>query len=181
MQKFISLLRGINVGGHRKIRMADLKTMFVNLGFKTPITYIQSGNIIFDSEIDDVEIIESLISKAILDTFGYQVPVLVKTSSDFEFIVSNNPYYSDLVDTKKLHFTFLSRIPSSTEVKSLEQTDFGVDKFKIIGDIIYLRIESPYHKTKLSNLFFEKQLKVSTTTRNWNTSNRLAGLLKKES
>jgi len=179
MQKFVSLLRGINVGSHRKIRMADLKTMFTNIGFNNPVTYIQSGNVIFDSEINDVEIIESLISKAILDTFGYQVPVLVKTSSDFDSIITNNPFYSGSVDTKKLHFTFLSRVPSSTDVKNVDLTDFGVDKFKIIRDMIYLYIESPYHKTKLSNLFFEKQLKVSTTTRNWNTSNKLVALLKK--
>jgi len=125
MQKFVSLLRGINVGGHRKIRMADLKTMFTNIGLNNPVTYIQSGNVIFDSEINDVEIIELLISKAILDTFGHQVPVLVKTSSNFDSIINNNPFYSDSVDTQKLHFSFLSRVPDDLDVKKVEVTEFG--------------------------------------------------------
>jgi len=64
-------------------------------------------------------------------------------------------------------------------VENVELTDFGVDKFKIIRDTVYLCIENSYHKTKLSNLFFEKQLNVSTTTRNWNTANKLVVLLKK--
>jgi len=135
--------------------MAELKAMFSTIGFKNPITYIQSGNVIFDSEIEDVEIIESLISKAILNTFGHEVPVLVKKSSDFDSIIDSNPFYSDSVDTKQLHFTFLNRIPSSVDVENVELTDFGVDKFKIIRDTVYLCIENSYHKTKYQIYFLK--------------------------
>lgn len=179
MIKLIVLLRGINVGGHRKILMADLKTMCLNIGFKNPITYIQSGNLIVESDVEDLEKVKLLLTESILNTFGHQVPVLVKTVSEYEEILRNNPFYSDTIDPKQLHITFLSHPPDSEDVSKIEPTDFGIDKFKIVGDVVYLYIQTPYHKTKLSNVFFEKKLGVSTTTRNWKTSNKLLSLLNK--
>jgi len=176
MKQYISLLRGINVGGHRRIIMADLKAMCIKIGFKNPMTYIQSGNISFESKLSDIEKIESLMSKAILKTFGHEVPVLVKSISEFNSILKNNPFLTETIDTKKLHITFLSSVPSLTDLNNLNTLRFENDSFIVNKDVIYLNIENPYHKTKLSNQFFEKKLNVSMTTRNWKTANKIVEL-----
>lgn len=173
MQLYVALLRGINVGGHKRVLMADLKKVFVKIGLKNPITYIQSGNVIFESNHEDYKKIELLISKGILTTFGYNVPVMVRKVSELEDIINKCPFYSKLINTKQLHITFLNEMPSQADVLTIQSAVVGHDKFIVDGQSIYICIEGAYHKTKLSNQFFEKKLKVSTTTRNWKTLNKL--------
>ncbi len=176
MQKYISFLRGINVGGHRRILMTELKAMFIEVGFENPKTYIQSGNVIFESSLIDSKEIEESISKAILSKFGHEVPVSVRTVEDLRKTITDNPFYSDSIDTKKLHIMFLSDIPLKKDILTTQNVNFGSDQFLIQGNRIYLFIENQYHKTKLSNLFFEKKLKISTTTRNWKTVKKMLEL-----
>jgi uncharacterized protein (DUF1697 family) len=153
--------------------MADLKGMFINNVLNNPVTYIQSGNVIFESEFSDCKKNEIRISKAILNTFGYDVTVIVKTASELSSIINNNPFLSDLVDPKQLHVTFLGGLPTETDVLSIESLAKGNDKFLIDRQTTYVNTQGAYHKTKLSNQFFEKKLKVSTTTRNWKTTIKL--------
>ena len=179
MQKFIALLRGINVGGHRKILMADLKELFVEMNLNNAVTYIQSGNVIFESENSNCSELELIISKAILNTFGYTVPVIVKTLLELESILNDNPFCTGMVDQKKLHVTFMNTTPLQEDIKNVQNVDFGEDKFLIRKNVIFIYVEGAYHKTKISNQFFEKKLKVSTTTRNWKTTNKLLELASK--
>jgi len=173
MKKYISLLRGINVGGHKKIRMADLKAMFIKCGYENPITYIQSGNVVFESKESNQSVIEKQISSSILETFGFEVPVIIRTVEELKSAVKNNPFHSESVDEKKLHITFLEKSPDNETIVKIENTILKNDKFKIVGKEVYVYVEGSYYKTKISNQFFEKQLKVSTTTRNWRTVNKL--------
>lgn len=176
MNKFISILRGINVGGNRKILMADLKTLYLKLNLNNPITYIQSGNVIFESEDGSLQNIENKISQGIKGKFGFDVPVIVRSVDDFNKVVKVNPFFTEAEDIKSFHVTFLSKTPTKADVKALEKINFGKDQFKIIGKEMHLFIKVPYHKSKLSNQMVEKQLKCSATTRNWRTVNKLIAL-----
>ena len=175
MQNFISILRGINVGGQKKILMSDLKVLYQSLQFKDVETYIQSGNVVFksDTKFSDTEMAKE-IEKAIEKKYGFQVPVIIRRKKELQNIISDNPFLKDKnIDTKKLHVTFLSNLPDKTNIESIGNIDFLPDQFIIKGKEIYLHIPESYGETKLSNNFFEKKLKVSATTRNWNTVNKL--------
>ena len=175
MQTFISILRGINVSGQKKILMADLKALYEKLKLKEVITYIQSGNVVFktDEKISDREFAEK-IEKAIFKKYDFHVPVIIRNEDEIKKIIAANDFVKEKnIDLKRLHVTFLSEIPSKTNVESIENIDFSPEKFIIKGKEIYLHIPVSYGETKLSNNFFEKKLKVTATTRNWNTVNKL--------
>jgi uncharacterized protein (DUF1697 family) len=175
MQTFISILRGINVSGQKKIRMVDLKKLYESLGFSDVKTYIQSGNVIFksDSNISDIQFAKK-IEKAISEQYLFEVPVIIRTSKELEKIILDNPFMKEKnIDVKKLHTTFLSETPGKEKAALIKEADFLPDRFEIKGKEIYLHIPGSYGETKLSNKFFESKLKVSATTRNWNTVNKL--------
>lgn len=175
MQTFISILRGINVSGQRKILMADLKTLYEKLKFKEVTTYIQSGNVVFKSEEKwkDFELAQK-IESAIYKKYNFQVPVIIRSKEELKKIISSNPFLKEKnIDVKKLHVTFLSEIPAKTNVENIGDIDFYPDTFILNGKEIYLHIPVSYGETKLSNIFFENKLKVKATTRNWNTVNKL--------
>lgn len=176
MTTYISILRGINVSGHKLIKMEALRKMYSDLGFSDVRSYIQSGNIIFSYKNSETDSLEKKISKKINDTFGFDVPVLVKEISEFKKILNNNPFlkYKKTEDISKLHVTFLSAEPLKENTEKIKDGDYGPDEFAVAGDIIYLFIPDKYGNTKLSNTFFEKKLNVSATTRNWKTVNELA-------
>ena len=175
MQNYISILRSINVSGQKKILMSDLKALYESLLFEDVITYIQSGNVIFKGEgKSSDEAIAKKIEKAIDKKYGFRVPVIIRRKKELQGIISNNPFLKDKdIDIKRLHVTFLSGTPDTANIESIENIDFSPDRFIIKGKEIYLHIPVSYGETKLSNNFFEKKLKVSATTRNWNTVNKL--------
>ena len=92
MNKKIAILRGINVGGKRKILMKDLKLLCEKLGFDQIETYIQSGNILFNSDKDNSEL-EKVLYEAIKDKYGFQVPVIVRNSKELKVQVTKNPFF----------------------------------------------------------------------------------------
>lgn len=175
MQTFISILRGINVSGQKKILMADLKSLYENLKFKDVKTYIQSGNVVFksDEKLSDIDLarkIEITINKK----YNFHVPIIIRSKEELGKIILSNPFLKEKnLDVKKLHVTFLSQIPAKKSVESMKEINYSPDQFIISGKEIYLHIPESYGETKLSNNFFEKKLKVSATTRNWNTVNKL--------
>lgn len=175
METCISILRGINVSGQKKILMADLKEIYTKLGFKDPKTYIQSGNIVFKSgkKLSETEVAQK-IEKAIEEKYNFRVPVIIRTLPQIKKIIAANPFLQEKdIDLKKTHVTFLSEIPTKENLRNLESIAFPPDEFIIQGKEIYLYIPESYGETKLSNSYFEKKLKVTATTRNWNTVNTL--------
>ncbi|WP_041649705.1 DUF1697 domain-containing protein [Marivirga tractuosa] len=170
METKIAILRGINVGGKRKILMADLKTLMQNLGYENIQTYIQSGNLIFEAgERQQNDQLAENIESAILKQFDFQVPVIVLSKNEIESAIANNPFYTADADINKLHLTFLNKIPEQDKQEQLETVNYKPDQFKIMGKNVFIYCEGSYHKSKLTNAFFEKKLKVKATTRNWKT------------
>src|ERR1035437_4521436 len=113
MSKYISILRGINVGGNRKILMADLKSLFEKLEFSNIQTYIQSGNVIFNSDQKRSNAdLEQEIQQAIADTFGFDVPVIIRSAEEMTDSIANNPFWKVKdIDIDRLHLTFLKELP----------------------------------------------------------------------
>jgi uncharacterized protein (DUF1697 family) len=180
MLKRIAILRGINVGGKRKVVMEDLKLLFSELGFKNISTYIQSGNVLFGSDVKqtDIEIAE-LIEQAILREYKFEVPVIVRVREELELAIKNNPFYqSNETDLNQLYLTFLKEVPVQENLVKVESTNFEPDKFKISGKDVFVFCKGKYHQTKLNNNFFENKLKTPATTRNWKTVLKLVELSK---
>ncbi len=175
-ETYISILRGINVSGQKKIRMADLKELYEELGFSDVSTYIQSGNVIFrpPGRVSEQELSERIENK-IKDTYNFSVPVIIRSADEMRRTVEANPFlFEQHGQMDKLHVTFLGEKPPSAEVNALHEMDFSPEKFKIIEREIYLYCPKGYGRTRLSNNFFESRLGVKATTRNWKTVSRLA-------
>ena len=175
MDRRIAILRGINVGGKRKILMTDLKSICEELGLKDVITYIQSGNLIFNSDKKNAEL-ENDLEKAIANRFGFDVPVIVRTQNELEKAIGNNPFYGKEADIGQLHLTFLKEKPNNDCIEKVLTFNYEPDKFKIKDKDVFIFCTGTYHKSKLTNNFFEKQLKVGATTRNWKTVLKLSEL-----
>jgi len=174
MKTYISILRGINVG-QKKVLMTDLKALFESLKFKDVITYIQSGNVIFksDTKLDDEEL-AAKIEAALLKKYGFEVPVVIRNAAEIEKIISINPFLKNKkINPDKLHVTFLAQLPEKAKADAIKDLDFAPDEFTIIGKEAFIHCPESYGETKLSNKFFETKLKVSATTRNWKTVNKL--------
>lgn len=179
MNQYISLLRGINVSGKNKIKMAELRAMYEKLDFHTVESYIQSGNVKFESAEENTQILAILIKEAIKQEFGYEVNILVLHSDQIHEVADHNPFLQDRTeDIKFLHATLLEKEPDDELVASISDVQSKDDEFIIKGDIIYVFTPGGYGKTKLSNAFFERKLKLSATTRNWKTVLKLKNMLK---
>ncbi|MDI9342454.1 MAG: DUF1697 domain-containing protein [Sediminibacterium sp.] len=170
MTTYIAILRGINVSGKNLIRMEALRTSLNDLGFKNTRTYIQSGNIVFKYKKTDPAILISIISQLLKTQYKLEVPVLVLDTSLLQSTVNANPFLPERIEeTSFLHVTFLSEIPSVNVLKSVKKPQSAVGEFVIKKQAVYLYCPEGYGNTKLTNTFFEKQLNVTATTRNWKT------------
>jgi len=177
MEKRIAILRGINVGGRRKVMMDDLKKLCLELDFSDISTYIQSGNVIFNdpSARSNLEL-SNMIENAIQKRYAFEVPVIVRTVSELIQAVLDNPFYSEEADIDRLYLTFLNEEPLEENRIKTEKYQYPPDEFVIIGKEVFIFCPGPYNKTKLSNSFFENKLKVKATTRNWKTVLKLITL-----
>ena len=179
MTTYIALIRGINVSGKNKIKMDELKTLFINLGYHDVLTYIQSGNVIFKSSVKESILIEDTIVAAISEQFGYAVKVLVLTKNKLDEIYKSNPFLAKnlTLDISKLHVTLLSKKPNLIGMPHLKIIVADIDdEFEQIENTIYLYCPNGYGKTKLNNNLFEKKLNTDATTRNWKTITKLVEL-----
>ena len=174
MNTFISMLRGINVSGQKKIRMVELKSLYESLGFVNVRTYVQSGNVVFDSTRQDASKLAASIEAQIEQSFGYAVSVFIRDTNDLQRIIGSNPFLSGRKkDPAKLYVTFLYSSPSKSKLGNLDISNDEADEFFVGDKEIFLFCPNGYGRTKLSNNFFERKLNVPATTRNWKTVNAL--------
>jgi uncharacterized protein (DUF1697 family) len=177
MTTYISILRGINLGGHNTIKMDALKKLFADIGFANIQTYIQSGNIVYQYKKTDIKKLDALIKKEIKQQFGYDVPVITLTFDELKKVAGSNPFLNDKAkDTSYLHVTFLADKPQSENFDKIKDFKYQSDEFQLIDKAVYLYCPNGYGNTKLSNNFFESKLKVTATTRNWKTTNELISI-----
>jgi uncharacterized protein (DUF1697 family) len=177
MTRYISLLRGINVGGQKKVPMNELKALYVGLGFGNVVSYVQSGNVVFDSMEMDTAMLATMTEEKILQTFGFTVTVFIREADDLYRILNSNPFLVQRNETPgHLYVTFLYESPSKTQWEELTLPKGSGDEFICGSKEVFLFCPDGYGRTKLSNDFFERRLHMPATTRNWNTVQALYGL-----
>lgn len=177
METYLAILRGINVGGKNKIKMSDLVEKLQALNLKELKTYIQSGNVVFKHPSVPANKLADQISHLIKKEFGFDVPVIVLPLTEIQEIISKNPYVQDHTkDEKSLHVTFLDESPDLANIEKLDGYSDSPNEFAIARNAVYLFCPNGYSKTKLTNQFFERKLHVTATTRNWQTTLKLAEL-----
>lgn len=158
------------MSGQKSIKMDTLSQMYVSLGFENVKTYLQSGNVVFETEGQDVSELEEGICRQIKLDYGYDVPVIVFEANDFEQIANNNPFlYDDRKDQSFFHVTFLSSLSHIGNSEEVEKSKQGEEEIELRENVIYLYCPNGYGKTKLTNNFIESKLKITATTRNWKT------------
>jgi uncharacterized protein (DUF1697 family) len=169
--KQIAILRGINVGGRRKILMSELKELLKELGLKEIETYIQSGNVIFSTKsVEENFLLEEKIESSIKKRFNFDVPVIIRTVDELKKTILENPFTNnEEIDINCYYLTLLKKYPELDNIEKIERYDFSPDQFKIIDRDAYIYCSGRYSDTKLQNQFFESKLQVQTTTRNWKT------------
>jgi len=177
MITYIALLRGINVGGHKKIKMADLQLLLEGLGYKEVLTYIQSGNVVFKSKVTDHGKLENQISKAIKKHYDFDVAVIVKTKTELVNILKNNPFNdTDDLATNKIYFVLLKEIPQKKNIEIASIKDFENEQFIIAPECVFVRYALGAGKAKCGVNYFESKLKVNATARNYRTMVKLVEL-----
>ena len=169
MGRHVALLRGINVGGHNKMPMADLRALLDDLGYDEVETVLQSGNAGFRAPKVDAADIE----RAIRDRFGFDVRVLVRTGAELARVVEENPFTEALEVPKNLHVWFLDREPAPLD---LDADAIAPDRVALGKRELYVWYGDGMARSKLSRHLDEKKLGVAATARNWNTVLKLVAL-----
>jgi uncharacterized protein (DUF1697 family) len=177
MNTFISLLRGINVSGQKKIKMTELKSLYESLTFKNVNTYIQSGNVVFQSTKDAL-IIKTLIEEAINEHFSFDVPVQILTNIQLENVVQGLPFTSIDIESEgsKVIIFFLSKEVSDDQRDIIEPYLKKSEQLVMSRDVVYLYCPEGSGNSKLTNKLIETKLKLTSTARNIKTVNKLLSL-----
>lgn len=172
--KYIALLRGINVSGQKKILMKDLTVLLEKNSFKNVLTYIQSGNVLFESAVKSTKELEKNIAELILKKYKFDVEVLVIDEKYLKSVIAKNPFPKRAdFDEKKMYVSFLSEKPNKDKLGELAKITSGADQWIYENLQLYFYCPDGYGKTKFSNNLVENKLKLVATTRNWNTVNEL--------
>jgi len=174
MKTYIVLLKGINVGGHKKVPMAELREILSKLDFKNVQTYIQSGNVILQSSEKNTQKIEETIKKTIFEHFGFEVSVLVKTRQDLKRIFDNSPFSEEKKQAS--YFIMLHHTPEKELVKIASEKVYEGEEYEIIKNCIYYYSAKGFGQAKFNANFFERNLKTFATARNYNTMVKLLEL-----
>jgi uncharacterized protein (DUF1697 family) len=180
MTTFVSLFRGINVGGQRATKMDELKALHESLGLKDVVTYIQSGNVVFTSDEADLAQLPKQIEDAFTQKFGFHTNVLVRTLAELREIIDNNPFQNQqMKESKWVLVLFLATRPESTALEDLQKTYTGPEELYLIGQELYIYYSNGIGRSKLTLPLLEKKLKTIGTGRNWNTVLQLEKLMQR--
>ena len=179
MIQYVAFLRGINVAGRNMISMEDLAQYFELPGIRNVSTYIQSGNVIFESDEANDTILRGKIEKQLHAKLGYNVPVILRTMKELNSIIRNNPFdHIKTEDSNKFYVTFLPEIPEYAVRGSLGVYSNDAEDARLVKRDVYI-LTGNYGKTCFTNTLIEKKMGMPATTRNWATINRLIELYSK--
>ena len=170
MTTVVSMIRGINVGGNRMIRMDRLKAIYTGLGLAEPRTYLQSGNVVCEARDSRVRGLGKAVEKAILAECGFDVSVAVRTTREMTEAMAANPLFGRKgTDPRFLHATFIVDPDGKATLGGTELPFGKSEEAVLVGDVVYVYCPNGYGITKINNTFFERRLGVRATTRNWQT------------
>jgi uncharacterized protein (DUF1697 family) len=176
----ISMLRGINVGGHNKIKMEALEALYESLGLLDVQTYIQSGNVVFRTKAGDPAVLAKRIGNGIEQSFGFRPGVIVRTAADLRGVIARNPFATRPgIDPSRLLVIFLSGDPDADACDKLLKIKIDPEELRIEGRELYIYYPDGQARPKLPAALIERTLKTSGTGRNWNTVRKLLEMAEK--
>ena len=152
--------------------------MFAAAGCKNVRTFIQSGNVIFDSSAKVSAQVPRLVAEQITTTLGYKSPVVLRSFAELEGAVASNPFIKAGAELESLHLMFLAGVPEASQVAALDPNRSPGDEYVVRGRDIYLRLTTGAADTKLTNAYFDSKLATISTGRNWRTVTKLLDLMK---
>ncbi len=167
-QRYVALLRGVNVGGKNKLPMADLRDIFTAAGCSAVQTYIQSGNVVFEAAPELAERLPEIVAQAIRRRFGYETAVVVRSGEDLRQVAASNPFDTS-GDPRFLQVAFLEDAPSAEAVSRLDPERSPPDAFAVQGRNVYLHYPNGVARSRLTNEYLAAQLQTASTMRNWRT------------
>lgn len=180
MPGFVSLLRGINVGGRQAVRMDELKALYESLGLKDVASYIQSGNVVFSGDSADLGRLPAQLEDAFAERFGFRVSIMVRTATELEAIVARNPFRRQVMeDPQRVVALFLAARPEGAALEVLQQAYAGPEELCLIDQELYVYYVDGIGRSKLTLSLMEKKLNTFGTARNWNTVLQLQKMLQR--
>ena len=173
MTEFVSMLRGVNVGGTSRIKMQALQELYESLGLRDVRTLLQSGNVVFRSSLNDRSQLVKRIQQEIERRLELKIEVLLRTKEEIEAIVERSPVLSPRADMSKLLVMFLGSVPGPEAQARLVKSHKGPEMLELRGPEVYLYYPNGVGRSKLSGAVIEDRLETSGTARNWNTLTKL--------
>lgn len=175
MTTHVALLRGINVGGRHRVPMAELRGLAESLGLRNPVTYIQSGNLVFDADEDTLGPAR-LLETALEQRFGFEIPVVTRTGTEWEEVARSHPFQSLGIEERYLMVAFLDREPEVEIGDVLDAEHLEPDRFELSGREIFLAYPNGSGRSRLTHDLLQRRLAVKATIRNRRTIFRLLEL-----
>jgi uncharacterized protein (DUF1697 family) len=177
MAATIAMLRGVNVGSNKRIRMERLRALCQLVGLVNPQTLLQSGNVVFEAGNRSAETVRKSLEAAIEAEFAFHAAVLIREAAEMAAAIGLNPFEREAIDDPShLLVMFLEAAPSGAAVERLKAAHVGPEKIAVRGREAYLHYPAGIGRSKLTNAVLEKGLGVSGTARNWNTATGLLAM-----
>lgn len=170
--KYVAFLRGINVGAKTVIKMAELREVFTSLGFENVKTYIQSGNVIFETRKTDDKKLSQKIENAVEEKF-FKTPVMVRSIEEIKDAIENNPFKNEEFEDKLFHLVFLAEKLPDEKIEILLSKNCEHEKFAVRNREVYCLLRDGVADSLLGKKFIDNKLKTPATARNWRTINKL--------
>lgn len=174
--KYVAFLRGINVGGKNKIKMETLRETFAALGFENVKTYINSGNVVFETVETGDKIISDKIEAAIQSNFSLNIKVITRTIAEIETMIADNPFAGQFENDKDLHVFFLGEQLPEEKREMLLSNNSENEQFAVQNREIFCLLRVGVLDSLIGKDYIGKKLKISATARNWRTVNKIVGL-----
>jgi uncharacterized protein (DUF1697 family) len=174
--RYVALLRSVNVAGHGRIAMDELRASFDALGHTDVTTYIQTGNVLFSTASRSESALAAAIEQRLAEDLGDSPAVLLRSVADLRRVGTSSPYAKAGADKARHHVTFLATVPSEAALQALQLPPSGRDELVVDGKEVYVHTPDGYANTKYTGSFLERRLGVVSTTRNWNTVTKLCEL-----
>ena len=176
MPRYVALLRSVNVAGHGRIAMNELRASFEGLRYTAVTTYIQTGNVLFSTRSKGEANIAAAIEQRLAEDLGDTPAVILRTVPELLRIGTASPYPKAGANASRHHVTFLATEPATESLTALALPPSGRDELLVDGREVYVHTPDGYAETKYTGTFLERRLGVPSTTRNWNTVTKLCEL-----
>jgi uncharacterized protein (DUF1697 family) len=174
--RWLALLRGINLGSTRKLPMKTLVGLFEAAGAREVRTHLQTGNVVFEAPKEQVRGVLEEVRAGIARELGFDCPMALFGAEELARVVAGNPYAATEA-ASSLHVAFLMDAPSEEAAASLDPARSPPDTFAVAGRAIYLRCPNGLARTRLTNAWFDAQLKTVSTVRTWRVTLKLASMM----